>query len=55
MRPGAIASVAGLYLVDRNELAELHHVPINSFIYTVEYLDGSSTTIPESLLELSPD
>lgn len=52
-RPGELASVCGIREVENSQQQEEFGVPIGSTIYLIEYGDGESTEIAESLLHQS--
>lgn len=50
-RPGQIASVCGMIKVKTKTLADKYKRSIGEWIYTVEYIGGSDTEIPECFLK----
>ena len=50
-RPGQIASVCGMIKIKTTTLADKYKRNIGEWIYTVEYIGGSDTEIPEYFLE----
>ena len=50
-RPGQIASVCGMTKIKSNILAEKYKANIGEWVYTIEYIGGSDTEIPECYLE----
>ena len=53
-RPGQIGEVCAITEVDNNNLADHHHVSIGSYVYTIEYADGSDEEIPQEHLRPVP-
>jgi len=49
--PGEFASICGITKVTTEKLANFYHSEINTWVYTIEYEDGSSIEIPERYLE----
>ena len=49
--PGRVASVCGIIRIQTKTLAERYQSNIGEWIYTIEYIGGSDTEIPESYLE----
>ena len=54
-RPGNLGAVCGLTEVTDTDTAATHGTPVGSFIYTVEYADGTDAEIPESYLKMATD
>jgi hypothetical protein len=50
-RPGEIASVCGMTKVTTQKLADKYKSSIGEWVYTIEYIGGSDTEIPEGYLE----
>jgi len=54
MRPGALGTVVAISMADDRAGLFLAEFPAGA-VYTVEYSDGSSSEIPEGLLEPASD
>jgi hypothetical protein len=52
MRPGGLAAVCGIRTIETVEQAEQFSRPIGTALYLVEFDDGTSVEVPESLLEV---
>ena len=50
-KPGEIVAVCGLEKVQSEKLSKTYHVEKGSWLYTVEFGDGSSIEVPECYLE----
>ncbi|MDE3056019.1 MAG: hypothetical protein KGI80_04955 [Verrucomicrobiota bacterium] len=50
-RPGEIVSVCGMTKTDSKVLADKYNSYIGEWVYTIEYLGGVDTEIPERYLE----
>ena len=50
-RPGSLAAVCGIRDVQIAEIANLFNCQIGTFLYLVEFSDGTSIELPESLVE----
>lgn len=48
--PGQIASVCGMTKMESKILADRHYRNIGEWLYTIEFVDGSSIEIPECYL-----
>ena len=49
--PGEVGVVCGMGKIQNQELADKYFSQIDSWMYTVEFEDGSDATIPEEYLE----
>lgn len=49
--PGAIVSVCGLTKIESEKLAKKYDSKIGEWGYTIEYIGGADTEIPERFLE----
>ena len=50
-RPGQIASICEKTKIKSKLLADKHNVNMGDWVYTIEYIGGSDTEIPECYLE----
>lgn len=50
-RPGEIVSVCGMTKTNSKVLADKYGSNIREWVYTIEYLGGADTEIPERYLE----
>jgi hypothetical protein len=50
-RPGQIVSVCGITKIKSKILADKYHSNLGEWVYTIEYIGGSDTEIPEKYLE----
>ena len=50
-RPAATAAVVGMRAVASGEQAVRYDTPIGTYLYLIEYSDGSAIEIPERWLE----
>ncbi len=50
-RPGKIVSICGVIHVKYKLLADKYDSKIGEWVYTIEYVGGSDTEIPERYLE----
>ncbi len=48
---GEFASICGITKIETEKLANFYHSKMNTWVYTIEYEDGSSLEIPECYLE----
>ncbi len=54
-RPGALVSIVGIRTVETEATAHEFDAPVGTTLFTVEFIDGSSTEIPEVWLEADSD
>jgi hypothetical protein len=54
-RPGALVSIVGIRTVETEATAHEFDAPVGTTLFTVEFVDGSSTEIPEVWLEADSD
>lgn len=50
-RPLSIADVVGMIFINTPQLAQNFNVKLNTWVYTIEYMDGSSIELPEMFLQ----
>jgi len=50
-RPGVLAAVVAITVIETAELAAAYGCELGCTVYEVEFGDGHSITLPESLLE----
>jgi len=50
-RPGKVASVCGIRVIDSEEIALLVGAPIGETLFNIEYIDGSAIEVPARYLE----
>ena len=50
-RPSSIADVVGMIFINTSQLAQNFNVKLNTWVYTIEYTDGSSIELPEMFLQ----
>lgn len=50
-RPSSIADVVGMIFINTSQLAQNFNVMLNTWVYTIEYTDGSSIELPEMFLQ----
>lgn len=49
--PGAYVAVVGMHMVQQEAESSATGYPIGTYLYTIEYPDGSSTDVTEEYIE----